>query len=152
VTTAGSVVVLDTNVLLEATVPGRSLHRQARIVLDDWPNQGVTLAASGQVLREYLVVCTRPPASNGLGLAIADALTNVARLRARLLLLAENERSLDRLIEILTTTGSAGKQAHDANVVATSVAAGARSLVTADVAHFRRFGQWVDVIDLGSVA
>lgn len=34
-------VLVDTNVLLSATVPGRSLHGAALTVLNEWPNQGL---------------------------------------------------------------------------------------------------------------
>jgi hypothetical protein len=54
------VVFRDTNVLLSATDPLRTLHRAALVVLNDWPNQAIPLDASSQVFREYLVVATRP--------------------------------------------------------------------------------------------
>ncbi len=54
------VVFLDTNVLLSATAPHRPLHQAALVVLNEWPNQAIPLAASAQVFREYLVVATRP--------------------------------------------------------------------------------------------
>lgn len=65
-------VLVDTNVLLSATTSLRSLHRAALCVLNDWPNQGIILAASAQVFREYLVVTTRPIEANGLGLGLED--------------------------------------------------------------------------------
>jgi len=63
-------VLVDTNVLLSATAPLRRLHRAALVVLNDWPNQGIDLTASGQVFREYLVVATRPLEVNGLGFGV----------------------------------------------------------------------------------
>lgn len=62
-------ILVDTNVLLAATTPGRSLHSAALEVLNEWPNGGVSLLTSGQILREYLVVATRPASSNGLELS-----------------------------------------------------------------------------------
>lgn len=38
-----------------------------------WPASGSVLYTSGQILREYLVVATRPVHHNGLGLARPDA-------------------------------------------------------------------------------
>jgi predicted nucleic acid-binding protein len=70
-------VLVDTNVLLSATAPFRPLHRAALVVLNDWPNQGIALAASTQVFREYLVVATRPLEVNDLGLGVKDALANI---------------------------------------------------------------------------
>src|SRR5262249_22065668 len=60
--------------------------------LNDRPNQGIVLAAGTQVLREYLAVATRPVAVNGLGLATADALANVAAFRGRMRLCARRSR------------------------------------------------------------
>jgi len=73
---ADDAVLIDTNVLLSATTPARKLHRHALTVLADWPQQGIPLWVSGQALREYLVVATRPADVNGLGLAVEDALAN----------------------------------------------------------------------------
>lgn len=58
-------VLVDTNVLLAATAPLRPLYRAALMVLNDWPNKGILLAVSSQVLREYLAVATRPVEVNG---------------------------------------------------------------------------------------
>jgi predicted nucleic acid-binding protein len=77
-------ILVDTNVLLSATAPLRPLHRAALTVLNDWPNQGMVLATTSQVLREYLVVETRPAEVNGLGLGVDDALSNVAAFRGRM--------------------------------------------------------------------
>lgn len=68
-TTAADRVFVDTNVLLAASDPSRPHHHQALHVFDRWPSEGVMLLASGQVLREYLVVATRPLQANGLGQA-----------------------------------------------------------------------------------
>lgn len=68
---------LDTNVLLAATDEDRADHRAATRVLNDSPALGVTLYLSGQILREYLVVASRPMDGNGLGLPMSSALANV---------------------------------------------------------------------------
>src|SRR5579875_1843251 len=85
-------VVLDTNVLLAASDTGRSEYARAREALDEWPAQGTALYTSGQILREYLSVATRPERQNGLGLSQVDSVANVRALRGRLRLLAENEK------------------------------------------------------------
>jgi predicted nucleic acid-binding protein len=144
-------VLVDTNVLLSATVPSRLLHHAALVVLNDWPNQGIRLAASAQVFREYLVVATRPAAVNGLGLASEDALANVAAFGVRMRLLPEGEPSWNRLRALLASYGGLGKQIHDANLVATALASGVTRLVTANPGDFSRFSPEVDVVDLSGV-
>jgi len=138
-------VLLDTNVLLEATTPARALHRAARRVLDDWPNRGVRLCVSGQILREYLVVATRKQEVNGLGLAVGDALANVAAFVGRCRFLAEDQQVAERLRKLLRDVACSGKQVHDANVVATCLAHGVGGVVTANLGDFERFDHLVEV-------
>ena len=83
---------------LAATDEGKAEHDQALEIVNDWPGRGTTLYTSGQILREYLAVATRPAERNGLGLELADALANVRALRGRTSLLAEDGKAADRLI------------------------------------------------------
>jgi predicted nucleic acid-binding protein len=143
-------VLVDTNVLLSATAPLRPLNGAALAVLNGWPNEGIVLAVTSQVLREYLVVATRPVEVNGLGLGITDALRNVAAFRGRMRLLVDSERVWDRLQSLLATYGCKGKQVHDANIVASALTWGLAKLVTANVEDFTRFSAELEVIDLAS--
>ena len=59
-TTVGDTLFVDTNVLLIATDESRSLHREALQLLAGSVTPDLSLAISGQVVREYLVVATRP--------------------------------------------------------------------------------------------
>jgi len=145
------VVLLDTNVLLSATAPFRSLHRAALAVINDWPNQGLVLAVSSQILREYLVVATRPIEVNGLGLSTEDALANVTAFRGRIRLLEDGEPVWDRLRALVAAYGCKGKQIHDANVVACALTSGVTKLVTANAGDFNRFAAELELIDLAAV-
>jgi len=140
--------VLDTNVLLAATDQARERHMQALAALNVWPASGLVLYTSGQIMREYLAVATRPVDRNGLGMGRRDAIANVRALRARLNLLAEDIKVSDRLLQLLETVECAGKQVHDANVVATMLVHGIDTLVTMNVGDFARFGDHVQVADL----
>ena len=51
---------LDAFVLLAATDEARAEHRDALTILNEWTAGGTTLCTSGQILREYLAVATRP--------------------------------------------------------------------------------------------
>ncbi len=140
--------VLDTNVLLAATDEARQEHGRAVAAINVWPASGLVLYTSGQILREYLAVATRPVVRNGLGMARPDAVANVRALRARLNLLAEDVKVSDRLLELLDTVKCTGKQIHDANVVATMVVHGINTIVTMNLDDFARFGAHVQVIGL----
>lgn len=140
--------VLDTNVLLAATDEGRIEHADAVEAVNEWPASGLVLYTSGQILREYLVVSTRPQAVNGLGLTIADAVANVRAFRTRLRLLAEEVKVTERLLELLEVVDCSGKQVHDANLVATMLVHGIGTVVTSNVTDFVRFSRHVQVCGL----
>jgi len=141
-------VVLDTNVLLAASDTGRSEYARAREALDEWPAQGTALYTSGQILREYLSVATRPERQNGLGLSQVDSVANVRALRGRLRLLAENEKVSTCLLALLDDIRCTGKQVHDANIVATMLVHGIGALATINTGDFARFGRQVKIIAL----
>jgi hypothetical protein len=103
---------------------------------------------SGQILREYLAVATRPIGQNGLGMPQPAAVANVRALRGRLRLMAENEKVADRLAEVLDAVDCTGKQVHDANVVATMLVHGLDTVITSNVEDFVRFGHQVRVVGL----
>lgn len=85
---------------------------------------------------------------NGLGLAQPGAVANVRALRARLRYLTENAKVSECLLELLDGTECAGKQVHDANVVATMLVQGVDTIVTINVPDFTRFDDRVRVTDL----
>jgi len=141
-------VMLDTNVLLAATDEGRAEHRDALTVLNDWAAGPTDLCLSGQVVREYLSVATRPSGRNGLGLTLPDALGNVRAIRARTTLLAEDSTVADRLLGLLADVECRGKQVHDANLVATMLVHGIGTVVTMNLEDFARFERHVSLIRL----
>jgi predicted nucleic acid-binding protein len=95
---------LDTNVFLAATDETRAEHLDALALLNRWPDANTTLCVSGQILREYLAVATRPADSNGLGLKPAEAAGNVRAIQDRTALLAEDARVTGRLLRLLADT------------------------------------------------
>jgi predicted nucleic acid-binding protein len=139
---------LDTSVLLAATDEGRPEHEGALRVVNEWPGKGVILYSSGQLLREYLAVATRPAGKNGLGLPLTDALRNVRAIRGRTTVLADGDRVVDRLLGLLGDVSCCGKQIHDANVVATMLAHQVSTVVTMNLDDFKRFATYVSLLGL----
>ena len=133
---------LDTNVLVDATDVKRPRHAAAVELLERRP----ALVLSAQVAREYLVVATRPPAVNGLGLRMADALDNLAQFRGFARLLPEEKPLLPHLLALLEAVPCEGKNIHDALLVATMRAHRVRVLLTSNPTHFVRFGAFVQVV------
>ncbi len=136
---AGELLFVDTNVLLTATDQSRPYHRQAQRVLGLANRAGFHLGVSGQVLREYLVVATRPIEVNGLGLGVDDALSNVDEFRGRLVFYEETEAVANRLRQLVRKHAVTGKRIHDANVVATMLTQGVSRLITENSADFASF-------------
>jgi predicted nucleic acid-binding protein len=141
-------VMLDTNVLLAATDETRAEHRDALTVLNDWAAVRTDLCTSGQILREYLAVATRPAKKNGLGLDLADALGNVRAIRERTTLLVEDSKVADRLLGLVADVECKGRQVHDANVVATMLVHGIGTVVTMNLEDFARFAGQVSLVRL----
>ncbi len=137
---------IDTNVLLAATDEARADHDACLYTLHTWPQLGITLYASGQIFREYLVVATRPRSANGLDLEVADAIANIAAFTTRMTLLDETGAVHRKLIELVGDTDCRGKQIHDANVVATMLTHGIEHVATGNAADFTRFVPAVHVL------
>lgn len=139
---------IDTSVLLAATAASRPEHAHALDALDaGFANR--TLCLSGQVVREYLSVTTRPAAVNGFGLTQANALSNVRQFLERARFLDEGTTVSHALLRLLDAVPCLGKQIHDANIAATMLAHGVPRLMTLNPVDFRRFGEWIEVVGVG---
>ena len=108
-----ALVLVDTNVLVGDTDPSRSDHARAKAYLE----RSRGLVTSVQVLREYLVVATRPVAGNGMGLPLPAAVANVAVYRMAMWILPEDREIMPVFLELLTQAPCTGKRLHDAWLV-----------------------------------
>ncbi len=97
-----------------------------------------------QVMREYLAVVTRPQATSP-PLSMTAAISDIQRFRASFEAAEDIPATLDRLLELLAEHPSAGKQVHDADIVATMRVHGVRRLLTFNTSDFRRFAGIIDL-------
>jgi len=132
----GQRVCLDTNILLDASDEGRMFHSKAIGVFSLLPQSGADLLLATQVIREYLVVASRPEKNNGLGLSIEDAANNVFEFRKQAKVIPESVSSCEKLLEWAVRLQIAGKKLHDLQILATACQAGANILLTSNVADF----------------
>jgi predicted nucleic acid-binding protein len=130
---------IDTNVLLASTDTSRSDHSEALAFLQAGMVGEQRLFASGQILREYLVVSTRPTQANGLGLTSSEALENIREFQSCVQLLDENADVAEQLLALVHTHGLKGKRIHDANIAATMRAHGLARIRTANTGDFAPF-------------
>lgn len=133
---------LDTSVLLrirDESSPYRADCVALLLLLEPEPRGAAVVA---QVLIEYWVVATRPRASNGMELTpqAADAdVTNVLRIVP---CLAEPPDVLQRWRRLVVSSGTRGRPAHDARLVALMEYHGITEIVTLNPGDFARF-EWV---------
>ena len=137
--TVGEILFLDTNILLIATDESRPYHRFAKRIIATHNRSGIHLGISGQIIREYLVVATRVPEANGLGLGSDEALSNVEVFRQRLVFFDETEAVSNELRSLIGSCELTGKRIHDANVVATMLTHGLSKLITENQGDFSVF-------------
>ena len=130
-------VFVDTNVLLAATDEDRSSHDDAQTVLERCRLTGRHLALNQQVIREYLVVATRPVNVNGLGLKPDLALENVDQILRFVNLLDDEPATLEVLLELVQSSQIKGKRIHDAAIVASMAVHGIDWIVTDNPMDFQ---------------
>ena len=137
---------VDTNVLVYARVleaPNHDLAREllGRALASDDPAQ-----LSRQVLREYLAVMTRPQ-TWPVSLTREEVIQDVERLAATLQVLEDGPLITEALVALCRDVPVAGRQIHDANIVATMLVHGVQQLATFNVADFRRYGDRIEAFD-----
>lgn len=136
---------VDTNVLIYARFVMADQHESAALSLEHARASAETLWISRQVLREYLSAVTRTQPW-GIALPMADALADAERLRDSFELLEDGPRVTERLLALCREVPVAGRQIHDANIVATMIEGGERRLLTFNAADFRRYGARVELV------
>ena len=137
--TRGDLVLADTNVYLSATDRSRANHGDAWRFFQQCTAAGIHCAVTGQILREYLVVATRPVDVNGLGLSLDHALSNVSEFRGRIVYLEENEAVSRELAVLIRRHSITGKRVHDANIAAVLSVHRIPYLITANKDDFATF-------------
>ena len=138
---------LDTNVLVASRLEAAPNHSRARHRMKAALEGKEPLRISRQVLREYLATVTRPqPWSNPVSMVVA--LDHVATLETHLEILEDGPDVTEMLAELCRTVLVAGKQVHDANIVATMLARGERQLMTFNAKDFRRYGDRITLVDM----
>ncbi|MGC9312860.1 MAG: type II toxin-antitoxin system VapC family toxin [Sediminispirochaetaceae bacterium] len=135
----GELALVDTNILLTATDRSRTEHSLAREVFLQARTAGVHLCITGQIIREYVVVCTRPVEVNGLGLTYTEAIHNIETFKRLMLFLEETEPVTIELISLVRKFKLSGKSIHDANIIAIMHEQNIRMLITQNPDDFADF-------------
>lgn len=140
--TTAEALLVDTNVLLEATDERRRHHEAARGLVES----SNPLVFPAQVIREYLAVATRPISANGLGMSTADALENIRQFRIYIRLLPEEKPILPAFLKLIETVPCTGKRIHDAHLVATAMVHRIRTIISLNGDDLAPFAGSVTVV------
>lgn len=142
--TAADLVFIDTNLLVYATQAGSGHHAAAQTLLHNPELAGIPLWISDQILREFLAAVTRPqPGIPPMPMTLAVEQAKFFSQRFWIAVDGPDVRA--HLLTLLTAYPVAGRQVHDANIVATMLANGITRLLTFNVADFRRFAALITV-------
>ena len=138
---------VDTNVLIYATNESSPWHGLANAALQEARQLGIELIISTQVLREYLATATRLNAS-GSGIPRADIFENLQTFQHEFTVVEDTRPVAAALENLARNVTVAGKQVHDANIVAAKQVYGIRHLLTNNGDDFARFAQFITVVPL----
>lgn len=138
---AAEALFVDTNVLVYANVLETPFHEQALKAIHAAQQAGRTLWISRQVIREYLVVMTRPQVFENL--SRTTVLEQVTQFIAHFQVADDTPAVTAHLLALMGTYAIGGKQVHDANLVATMQANNVRCLLTHNTEDFQRFAEIV---------
>ena len=145
--TAGNAVFLDTNILVYHTFSGSPLYIAANKRINEFQNSGIKLCISRQVLRESAAVLSRK--DHAAGSLSRDQLINaIEGFNANCLVLEDNSSVTDHWLQLLSTHNISGRQVYDANIAATMLCYGVKSLLTNNVIDFKRFEPGIKVLSL----
>lgn len=146
-TTAGSRIFVDTNILVYANLARSPFHNQAVAKLKDLESMEIDLVVSRQVLREYLAVMSRP---NTLTeeISTSSLVQDVRNFEASMIVLDEGPEVTAKLLETIDRFSVAGKQIHDANIVATMLTHEVPALLTHNTDDFNRYREVISIMPL----
>ena len=128
---------LDANILLGLLAPTHHNAASVREAVAQLENL-TQLCVAPQTLVEFYAVATRERQHNGFGWKPENAAQAVDDLRVRFQFLPENSAVFAQWRQLIETHRITSKSAHDTKIAATALVYGT-GLLTANVAHFKRF-------------
>ena len=130
---------VDTNVLLRSVQPTHSAHDTAVNAIQMLLERSETLCLTSQNLIEFWAVATRPIAANGLGWTVAETMQEIAELKSFFILQPDTPVVFAEWEKLVAQYQVIGKQVHDARLVAVMKTYQISSLLTFNIADFKRF-------------
>lgn len=134
---------IDTNILVHANIAESPFHSPAFDAIQQAQQAGQQLWISRQVIREYLVTLTRMQVLKTLSRhTIFD---QINRFIQYFHIADETPKVTEQLLLLLNDCLIAGKQIHDANIVATMIAYQIPNLLTHNTQDFKSFSKLINI-------
>jgi predicted nucleic acid-binding protein len=130
---------IDTSTLLRTLQPSHPQRETARNAIKVLTARGRELHLVPQTLFELWVVATRPAEQNGLGLSIAEAASELTRLKSMFPFLPDTPAIYPVWENLVIDYQVIGKPAHDARLVAAIHVHGLTGILTFDKTGFSRY-------------
>jgi predicted nucleic acid-binding protein len=134
---------VDTSILVRLANADDAAHHVAAKAVKTLQSHGQFLRTSPQNLVEFQNCSTRPPAVNGLGLALDDACAQRKKFESLFPLLTETGDIYPAWEKLVQAAGVIGKQVHDARLFAICQVHGVRYILTFNAQHFVRLAGFV---------
>jgi predicted nucleic acid-binding protein len=132
-------ILADTNILARLAQPAHAHHLIALGAMAALDAAGHELIIVPQVLYEFWVVCTRPLSDNGLEMTPSGALSELLQAQRFFTLLLDERGIYARWQELVASTQTRGKSAHDARLAAAMDRHGLTHILTFNGQNFNRF-------------
>jgi predicted nucleic acid-binding protein len=132
---------IDTNVLLRLVQDSHLMHDKAADSIRKLLAANEDLFIIPQNLIEFWAVATRPANYNGLGLTIDEAEQELSRLKSIFTLRPDTATIFPEWENLVKLHKVAGRQAHDARIVAAMLAHGIKNLLTFNTDDFKRYAE-----------
>ncbi len=145
--TAKTPVFVDTNILIQLHVITAIKHIQIKNAFQKLLNSGYEIWISRQVMREYTSVLTRPQ-PYAQPLPIHELAIQLRAFEKQYQIADETLAVTTQLCYLMDNFLFAGKQVHDANIVATMQAYGISTIFTLNDVDFNRFQSLITIITL----
>lgn len=139
---------IDSNVLVYASNTMSPFCQAARTQLQAAFSKYESVWVSRQVFREFAVVVSREmlAATGKVDFQLLES--TILRFQQDFMVAEDSQLVTHRLLRLLEETNTAGKQVHDANIVASMLIHDVDTILTNNAADFHRFSHLITVLPL----
>lgn len=133
-------VLVDTNILLRSAQPDHPLCHQATHATSKLLREKAAVFFCSQNIAEFWNVATRPAAKNGLGFSLSEVQREIGGIENLLTLLPDIPAIYPIWKQLVRDHGVQGVKVYDARLVAVMSVYAVDSILTFNVADFKRYG------------